>query len=60
MRSEGDPDDPAFDEVEDAERFDAYRARYEPLEERFYELVDAEIYPRAAAYVRAHPGEFTR
>lgn len=58
--AEGDPDDPAYDEAEDAGQLDAYRARYEPLEERFYALVDAEIYPRAAAYVRAHPDEFTR
>ncbi|HEX6369248.1 MAG TPA: DUF4375 domain-containing protein [Longimicrobium sp.] len=58
--AEADPDDPAYDEAEDADRFDAYQAQYEPLEERFYELVDAEIYPRAAAYVRAHPDEFTR
>ena len=57
--AEADPDDPAFDEVQDAERFDAYRAQYDPLEERFYALVDAEIYPQAAAYVRAHPDEFT-
>lgn len=57
---EGEPDDPAFDEAEDAERFDAYRAQYDPLEERFLALVDAEIYPRAAGYVRAHPDEFTR
>jgi hypothetical protein len=57
---EADPDDPAYDEADDADRFDAYLAQYEPLEERFYALVDAEIYPQAAACVRAHPGEFTR
>lgn len=57
--AEADPTDPEFDEVDHAERFDAYRARYEPLETRFYELVDTKIYPRAAEYVRAHPNEFT-
>lgn len=41
-------------------RFEAYLERYAPLEERFHDLVDAELYPRAAAYVRAHPDEFTR
>jgi hypothetical protein len=55
-----DPEDPAFDEAEDAERFDAYRARHEPLEEQFYALVDGELYPRMAAYVRAHLEEFIR
>ena len=45
-------------EMEDEDRFEAYLARYEPLEERFYTLVDDELYPRAAAYVRAHPHEF--
>ena len=55
-----DPDDPGFDEADDAGEFDAYRERYEPLEERFYALVDTVIYPHAAAYVRAHPAEFTR
>jgi hypothetical protein len=58
--AEADPDDPEYDEADDADRFDAYLAQYEPLEERFDALVDAEIYPRAAAYVRAHPDEFTR
>lgn len=54
------PEDPELDEAADADRFEAYLARYEPLEERFYALVDATLYPRAAAYVRAHPDEFTR
>lgn len=52
------PDDPAFDEAADAEAFDAYRARQAPLQERFYQLMDAELYPRAAAYVRDHREEF--
>jgi hypothetical protein len=58
--AEPDPDAADFDEADDADRFDAYLAQYESLEERFYALVDSELYPRAAAYVRAHPLEFTR
>ena len=54
------PGDPEFDEAEDAERFDAYRARHEPLEEQFYALVDGALYPRLGAYVRAHREEFAR
>jgi hypothetical protein len=50
--------DPEFDEAVDAEPFDAYQARHAPLEDRFYELVETELYPRAASYVRAHPEEF--
>jgi hypothetical protein len=57
---EHDPRDPDFDEAEEAERMDAYLATYEPLHERFYALVDRDLYPRAAAYVRAHPDEFIR
>jgi hypothetical protein len=57
---EADPDDPDFDEYEDSVAFDAYRERHEPLEERFMELVDGDIYPKAAAYVREHPDEFVR
>jgi hypothetical protein len=49
---------PDFDEAADAEAFDAYRARHAPLEDRLYELVETEIYPRAAAYVRSHPEQF--
>jgi Domain of unknown function (DUF4375) len=56
----GDPDDPDFDEYEDSVEFDAYQERHDPLQERFYALCDAEIYPKAAAYVRAHPDEFVR
>ena len=56
----GDPAEPAFDDDEDEVAFDAYRARHEPLEDRFYDLVDEELYPRAAAYVRAHRGDFVR
>lgn len=55
-----DPDDPEFDEADEDERFQAYRARYEPLEERFYALIDPVIVPRSADYVRAHPAEFAR
>jgi hypothetical protein len=55
---EPDAADPGCDETEDADRFEAYLARYEPLEERFHALMDHELYPRAAAYVRAHPQEF--
>jgi hypothetical protein len=33
-------------------------ALFEEFDERFYELMDAELYPRAATYVRAHPEEF--
>ena len=53
-----DRSDPDFDEADEAEAFDAYRARHEPLEERFYELTESELYPRGAAYVRAHLREF--
>jgi hypothetical protein len=54
-----DPSDPDVDEFAHAEAFDEYRARHAPLEGRFYRLVEAELYPRAAAYVRAHPEQFT-
>ena len=55
-----DPDltDPEFDEAADAEAFDAYRSRHAPLEDRFHALSESELYPRAAAYVRAHLSEF--
>lgn len=33
-------------------------ARARALDERFHRLIDTELYPRAAAYVRAQPGEF--
>jgi hypothetical protein len=55
---ERDPRDPDYDESTEVERMNAYRAAYSPLEERFYALVDHDLYPRAAAYVRAHPDEF--
>jgi hypothetical protein len=51
---------PDFDESEYDDRFAAYLARYEALEERFDALVDDELYPRAAAYVRGHPQEFVK
>ena len=53
-------DDPTFDEHDDAEAFDAYQERHQPLEERLLELIDGALYPKAAAYVRAHPEEFVR
>jgi hypothetical protein len=56
--SSPDLDDPMFDEAEVADAFDAYLGRLAPLEERFYELMESELYPRAAAYVRAHMVEF--
>jgi hypothetical protein len=52
------PAHPAFDEAEAADRRDEYLAAYAPLQERFYALVDQDLYPRAAAYVREHPDEF--
>jgi hypothetical protein len=57
---ERDPRDPAFDEDDEARRMDAYLAAYSPLQERFTALVDRDLYPRAAAYVRTHPDEFVR
>ena len=39
---------------------EARDALFEELDERFYALLDTELYPRAAAYVRAHPEEFVR
>lgn len=56
--SEPDPGGPAFDEADAAEAFDAYLARYAPLEERFEALLDTEVYPNAAAYVRRNVAEF--
>ncbi|HEX2081161.1 MAG TPA: DUF4375 domain-containing protein [Longimicrobium sp.] len=56
----GEPENPEFDEYEDAVAFDAYDERYDPLQERFFALLDAEIYPKAAAYVRGHPDQFVR
>lgn len=58
--AEADLENPDFDEAEGADRFDAYLARYALLEERFYVLVDGELYGRVAAYVRSHPEEFIR
>jgi hypothetical protein len=43
-----------------ADAIDAYLERHEPLEERFYALVESVLYPTAAVYVRAHPEEFVR
>jgi hypothetical protein len=53
-------DDPSSDEYEDAEAFDAYQERLRPLEDRFVALVDSELYPNAAAYIREHRNEFVR
>ena len=58
--AELDADDPASDEADHAAAFDAYLARHQPLEERFFDLVELELYPRAAEYVRLHPAEFVR
>ncbi len=49
-----------YDEFAVATALDALRARLEPLEERFYGLIDEAIYPAAAAYVLAHPAEFVQ
>jgi hypothetical protein len=57
---EADVNAPEFDEADEADRFDAYLAQYEPLQRRFDELVDGELYARAASYVRQHPEEFVR
>ena len=57
---EADTNAPGFDEADDAERFDAYLAQYEPLQERFEALIDGELYVRAATYVRSHPEEFVQ
>ena len=51
---------PGFDEADEADRFDAYLAQYEELQDRFQALIDGELYARAAAYVRSHPEEFVR
>ena len=55
-----DPGEPDFDEAANAEAFDAYRAQHASLEQRFYALLESEVYPRAAAYVRSHQSEFMR
>ena len=47
-------------EAANSEAFDEYRARHEPLEERFYALEERDLYPHLAAYVRTYPAEFTR
>ena len=56
---------PPSDHEARIERLDALSdevrdALFEEFDERFYALMDAELYPRAAAYVRAHPEEFVR
>jgi hypothetical protein len=55
-----DVDEPAYDEYEGTIAFDAYQRRQRPLEHRFYTLVDGELYPKAAVYVREHAEEFVR
>ena len=50
----------ARNELLDGVELDDRLERFEPLEERFYDLMDEEIYARAAGYVRAHPAEFVR
>ena len=52
--------EPDFDEADEAELFDAYMQRQAPLENQFYELMDTELYPRAAAYVRRNAEEFAK
>ena len=49
---------PEFDEADEADRFDTYLAQYEPLQDRFFALIDGELYAQAARYVRSHPEEF--
>ena len=44
----------------DDPEFDAYLARHAPLEDVFYELMDTELYPRAAVYIRGHRDEFVK
>jgi hypothetical protein len=55
-----DPEAPDYDEFEAVEASDALRARLAPFDDRIYQLLGEVIYPRAAAYVRAHPEEFVR
>ena len=57
---EADRNSEDFDEAGEADRFDAYLARYEPLHDAFYDIVEGELYPRAAAYVRSHAEEFVQ
>jgi hypothetical protein len=54
------PEDPHYDEFEAREALDALQAKLEPLETRFFRLVDEEIYSAAATYVRGHRDEFVR
>ena len=49
---------PDFDEADEADRFDTYLAQFEPLQDRFYALVDGPLYAQAARYIRSHPEEF--
>jgi hypothetical protein len=58
--AEADTNAAAFDEATEADRFDAYLERYEPLEHEFHVILDGALYPRAAAYVRSHAEEFVR
>ena len=44
----------------DALSDDERDGRFESHDDAFYELVDSELYPRAGAYVRAHPQDFVR
>ena len=54
------PEDPNYDEFVAIEALDALRAQLEPLETRFFQLVDEKIYPAAATYVRGHRNEFVK
>ena len=46
--------------VLDALDDDARDGLFEEFDDRFYALMDGELYPRAAVYVRSHYEEFVR
>jgi hypothetical protein len=54
------PEDPNYDEFAAREALDALQTQLEPLETRFFRLVDEEIYSAAATYVRGHRSELVR
>lgn len=55
---DADTEAPDFDEADEADRFDAYLAQYEPLQDEFQTLIAGDLYAHAAAYVHLHPEEF--
>lgn len=59
---DGEPprDNGARFEAVEAMRQEADDILFEAFSDRFFDLIDSEIYPRAAAYARAHPEEFVR